>query len=108
MTDPAGISGLSRPRVGGIVDALRHGNIQGDEARLRAATDALEGTFYQELFKAMRESVPESGLLDGGSGEDAFTAMLDQHLADVQATRSDRGIGQTLYQWFTGGRGEGL
>jgi Rod binding domain-containing protein len=108
MTDPDGISGLSQPRVGGIMDALRHGNIKGDEARLRGATDALEGTFYQELFKAMRESVPESGLLDGGSGEDSFTAMLDQHLADVQAARSERGIGQALYRWFTEGRGEGL
>lgn len=107
MTDPGGISGLSGPRNGGILDSLRTGRIQGDDARLRAATDALEGTFYQELFKAMRESVPESGLVDGGGGEDAFTAMLDQHLADVQATRSQRGVGEALYRRFTEGRSEG-
>jgi flagellar protein FlgJ len=103
MTGADGLSGTSGASTGGILESLRSGKIQGEEARLRAATDALEGTFYQELFKAMRESVPESGLLDGGSGEDAFTAMLDQHLADVQASQSEGGIGQALYQWFTNG-----
>ena len=107
MTGIDGLGGSSGNRAGGILESLRSGKIQGEEARLKAATDALEGTFYQELFKAMRESVPESGLLDGGSGEDAFTAMLDQHLADVQASRSEGGIGQALYQWFTRGEGEG-
>ena len=103
MTESNGIGGLGGSRGVDMVEALKNGAIQGDEARLRAATGALEGTFYQELFKAMRETVPESGLLNGGAGEDAFTSMLDQHLADVQATRSDRGIGQALYRWFTGG-----
>ena len=83
MTEPAGIGGPSKHGPGGILGDLRNGRIQGEDARIRAASDALEGTFYQELFKAMRESVPESGLVDGGAGEDAFTALLDQHLADV-------------------------
>jgi flagellar protein FlgJ len=107
MTEPSIVQASPRPRRSGVLDALRSGAIQGEEARLRAATGALEGTFYQELFKAMRASVPESGLLDGGSGEDAFTAMLDQHLADVQASRNDRGIGEALYRWFTEGRSGG-
>ena len=105
MTDPGGMAGISGSRGMDMVEALKKGAIQGEEARLRAATGALEGTFYQELFKAMRETVPEAGLLTGGTGEEAFTAMLDQHLADVQASRSDRGIGQALYRWFTGGEG---
>lgn len=107
MSGPEGTSGASGLRGGDLIGALRHGKIRGDEARLRGATDALEGTFYQELFKVMRESVPDSGLIDGGAGEDSFTAMLDQHLADVQAARSERGIGQALYKWFTGGKGDG-
>ena len=103
-----GGAGPDGPRgPGGILDALRSGRLQGDEARLRGATDALESTFYQELFKAMRGSVPKSGLLDGGSGEDAFTAMLDQHLSEVEASRTRAGLGEALYRWFTQGRGDG-
>lgn len=87
--------------------ALRDGRIQGEEARLRAATRLLEGTFYQELFKAMRETVPEGGALDGGSGEEMFTSMLDQHVSDAAALRSQRGIGQALYRHFTRSLGLG-
>jgi flagellar protein FlgJ len=100
----SGFDGVSagglHPREG-VVDALRSGRISGDEARLRAASDALEGAFYQELFKAMRETVPESGLVDGGGGEEAFTTLMDQHLSEVAASRNEGGIGQALYQFFT-------
>ena len=108
MMDPGAVDGPSRSLGSGILERLRSGAIQDEDARLRAATSALEGTFYEELFKAMRESVPESGLVDGGAGEDAFTTMLDQHLAEVQASRSERGIGRALYRWFIEGRKEGL
>ena len=105
MTGPEGLGGAGlRPREG-ILSALRAGRIQGDDARLRAASDALEGSFYQELFKAMRETVPESGLLDGGGGEDAFTALMDEHLSEAAASRNEGGIGEALYQFFTQGRG---
>jgi flagellar protein FlgJ len=93
-----------KPREG-ILDALKAGKIKGDDARLRAATDALEGAFYQELFKAMRDTIPDSGLVDGGGGEDSFTALLDEHLSEVAASQSEDGIGQALYQFFTRGQG---
>ena len=105
MTDFNGISaGGLKPREG-ILEGLRSGRIRGDDARLRAASDALEGSFYQELFKAMRETVPESGLLDGGGGEDAFVSMMDQHLSEVAAARNERGVGQALYRFFTRAQG---
>ena len=53
----------------------------------------------------MRETVPESGLLDGGGGEDAFTALMDEHLSEAAASRNEGGIGEALYQFFTQGRG---
>jgi Rod binding domain-containing protein len=105
MTGPGDIGGLGLKPREGILDALKAGRIKGEDARLRAATDALEGSFYQELFKAMRDSVPESGLMDGGGGEDSFTALLDEHLSEVAAAQSEGGIGQALYRFFT--RGEG-
>ena len=89
----------------GIVNALRSGKIRGQDARLRAASDALESAFYQELFKAMRSTVPQEGLVDGGSGEDAFTSLMDEHLSEVAASRNEGGIGQALYRFF--GRGKG-
>ena len=75
------------------------------EARLEAASKLLEGSFYQELFKAMRATVPEGGVISGGSGEDVFTGLLDQHISDAAAMRSTRGLGQALYAHFTRGVG---
>ncbi|MEQ9401869.1 MAG: rod-binding protein [Longimicrobiales bacterium] len=100
MTGPVGGAGAVR---GDALEALRTGRIQGDAERLRAASKLLEGTFYQELFKAMRETVPEGGAVSGGAGQEMFEGMLDQHIADASALRSDQGLGQALYAFFMRG-----
>ncbi|MBI1809965.1 MAG: chemotaxis protein chel, partial [Gemmatimonadetes bacterium] len=40
-----------------------------DLDRLRKTAKQLEGVFVQQLFKAMRETVPKDGVTGGGSGE---------------------------------------
>lgn len=72
------------------------------DAQLRRAAKDLEGVFIAELFKAMRETVPEGGLTDGGMGEEMFTSMLDQHLAPLAGEDWDRGIGAALYRQLRG------
>ena len=52
-----------------------------EDARLRQSSRDLEGVFVEQLFKAMRETVPENSLLSGGAGEEMFTSMMDSHLA---------------------------
>lgn len=84
---------------GGLLDALRSGRIEGREARLRAAAMLLEGSFYQELFKAMRDTVPEGGLVSSRSQE-VFSDLMDQHLAEAASSSQDRGIGRALYRHF--------
>ena len=69
-----------------------------DEVRLRRATQELEGVFVQELFKAMRETVPEGGVVDGGPGEEMFSSMMDQTISAEAASGWDRGIGAALYR----------
>jgi flagellar protein FlgJ len=68
------------------------------EERLRAATKQLEGVFVQELFKAMRETVPKDGLTDGGAGEDIFTGLMDEKIAAHVPDHWERGIGDSLYR----------
>ncbi len=83
-----------------VLADLRRGRIQGEEARLRAATRLLEGFTYQELFKAMRETIPEGGALPGGAGKEIFEALLDQHVAQAAAMGSERGLGSAMYRQF--------
>jgi len=82
------------------LEALRSGRIREQGERLEAATRLLEGSFYMELFKAMRTTVPEGGALPGGSGQEMFETLLDQSMADAAAARSERGVGRALYEHF--------
>ena len=69
-----------------------------EEQKLRAATKQLEGVFVQELFKAMRETVPQDGLTNGGAGEDIFTGLMDEKIASQMPEQWARGIGESLYR----------
>ena len=69
-----------------------------DEAQLRRATGEMEAVFVQELFKAMRDTVPEGGVVDGGAGEEIFSSLMDQHLSGQVASGWDRGLGAALYR----------
>ena len=76
----------------------------GDEAmsaaqeRLRNAAHDLEGVFVSHLFKAMRATVPQDGILPADSGQDTFTEMFDDKIAEMSAHRSNRGLGEALYR----------
>lgn len=69
------------------------------EKKLRKAAGDLEGLFVQQLFKAMRDTVPkEEGIVSGGAGEDMFTGLLDQHLAAETPKGNPSGIAEALYR----------
>ncbi len=83
MTAPVG------PAAGGpAAGAAPRADAARDDARLRQAARQLTGVFAQQLFKAMRATVPEGeGIVSGGSGESMFTGMLDEHLAGAAPGR---------------------
>ena len=69
-----------------------------NEERLRGVAKQLEGVFVQQLFKAMRETVPTDGLMNGGAGEEIFTSLMDEGIAGHVPSHWDRGIGESLYR----------
>lgn len=76
------------------------------EDKLRNAAGQLEGLFVQQLFKSMRETVPQGeGIVSGGAGEDIFTGLLDQHLAAETPKQWESGMADALYRQL---RGRGL
>ena len=70
----------------------------GPHARLRKAAHDLEGLFVAELFKAMRATVPEDGILSQAPGQELFQGMMDDRIADLYAGRSRGGLGEALYR----------
>jgi flagellar protein FlgJ len=65
---------------------------------LRDATQQFETLFISQLMKSMRGTVPQSGLMGSGGGQQLFREMLDQELAGRVAQAGGIGIGEMLYQ----------
>lgn len=73
-----------------------------EELRLRKVAQQLEGVFVHELFKAMRQTVPHDGVIDGGAGEEMFQSMMDQHIADQLPAKWEHGLGAAVYRQLRG------
>ncbi len=68
--------------------------------RLKGAVRQLEAVFVQQMFKAMRESVPDEGQ-SGGSAEQIFTGMLDEKLSEsVPAAWNGGGLESAMMRQF--------
>jgi Rod binding domain-containing protein len=66
-------------------------------AELRRLSHQLEAVFLNQLFQAMRSSVPRESGTEGAGGE-MFQAMFDEHVAAEAAARAQRGLGEALYR----------
>lgn len=83
--------------IGAAPSAAAPGAAPRDElARLRDTAKQLEGVFVAQLFKAMRETVPDDGLTHGGAGEEMFTGLLDERISAKAPAQWHRGIGDAL------------
>jgi len=81
-----------------MIRGIDPGPLAPRDLRLRDATRQMEGVFLQQLLKAMRETVPEGGLISPSSGEEMFTALFDERIAQSAADRQDRGLGAVLFR----------
>jgi flagellar protein FlgJ len=70
-----------------------------ENPELYKAAQALESVFVQEMYKAMRTTVPTNPLLPESGGEEMFTGLLDEHLAADTPKQWERGgLSQAIYR----------
>ena len=69
-------------RVSGANPALGAPPKPSDDARLRKTATQLEGLFVQRMFAAMRDTVPEGGMMPQSSAEGTFTQLLDEKMSE--------------------------
>lgn len=75
-----------------------------EHQKLRKAAADLEGLFVSQLFRAMRETVPKNeGFTSGGSGEEIFTGLMDEHIAAETPRHWGGGISEALYRQLSRG-----
>ncbi len=69
----------------------------GKDERLRKACADFESIFIYHMFKTMRKTVPESGLLNKISGKDTYEMMVDQKVAEELAGKGGIGLQKMLF-----------
>jgi flagellar protein FlgJ len=64
--------------------------------KLQKTAKQLEGVFVLQMLKAMRATVPKGGITEASSGEETFTSMLDQKIADKIPAQWKHGLTDAL------------
>ena len=65
---------------------------------LKKVSQEFEAVFIAHLLKVMRETIEESGLLEGGFGKSTYTELFDQEVSLSLARRGTLGISNLLYE----------
>jgi flagellar protein FlgJ len=68
------------------------------ERKLREACAGFEALMLKQILTLARQSVPKSGLFDGGYGEEIFQSMHDDQMAQKMAGSQGLGFGDMLYR----------
>lgn len=79
------------------VEKLGQQKIKKDQ-ELREVASEFESLFITQMMKVMRESVPDSDLVEKSNGEKVFRSMLDQEYSKIAAQSGKFGIGEMIYQ----------
>ncbi len=64
---------------------------------LKESSQEFETLFVMEMFKAMRQAVPEGGLFEKSSASEMFTEMLDMETAKAATAGKGLGIAEAMY-----------
>ncbi|NNF99239.1 MAG: hypothetical protein HKM93_07660 [Desulfobacteraceae bacterium] len=69
-----------------------------EDDRIKAACSEFESLFLYQLFKNMRATVPESGLLGDGKSQEIYTDMMDTEVSKKLAASGGIGLSALLFQ----------
>jgi flagellar protein FlgJ len=69
-----------------------------DLQSLRKSCREFEAIYIQEMYKAMRKTVPDSGLFEKDMASELYREMLDMEMAKTTAADKGTGIGEAMYQ----------
>lgn len=73
------------------------------EKRLRKSCADFEAIFTYQLFKSMRDTIPDSGLVKKFPGKETYDMMMDQKVAEELSKRENGlGLKEMLYKQLSG------
>jgi len=95
---PVNLLTSSGSRLENKLAAVRGASGEKQKAELKKVSQEFESIFIAHLLKVMRETIEDSGLLEGGFGKSIYTELFDQEVARSLAARGTLGLSDLLYQ----------
>jgi murein DD-endopeptidase MepM/ murein hydrolase activator NlpD len=92
----------SENRLEGSVRAAQSVSGEKQKSELKKVAQEFEAIFIAQMLKVMRETIEESGLMDGGFGKSIYTELFDQEVSVSLARRGALGISDILYRNLSG------
>ncbi len=92
---------MSSARPAGAEDAKKAGErkAQENQKKLKKACADFESVFLYTLFKTMRQTIPESGLLGKSSGRDKYEMWFDTKVAEnISEKKGGAGLQDVLFK----------
>jgi murein DD-endopeptidase MepM/ murein hydrolase activator NlpD len=80
------------------IRAIQNESGEKQKSDLKKVTKEFESIFIGQLLKVMRETIEESGLMEGGFGKSIYTELFDQEVSLSMAEHGALGIGNLLYR----------
>lgn len=69
-----------------------------DLQQLRDSTREFEALFINEMFKAMRRTIPDGGLIEKNISEDILREMMDLEIARQASSGEGLGIAEAMFE----------
>ncbi|SDZ73796.1 flagellar protein FlgJ [Desulfuromusa kysingii] len=65
---------------------------------LREVAQQFEAIFIQQMYKEMRKSIPNDGLIQRGNADDVYTQMQDMEAAKIAAQQGGIGLADLMME----------
>jgi murein DD-endopeptidase MepM/ murein hydrolase activator NlpD len=95
---PTDLLSLKSSRLENEVRAAQGAAGKDQKSELKKVSQQFEAIFIAQLLKVMRETIEESGLMEGGFGKSIYTDLFDQEVSISMAKRNSLGISDLLYR----------
>jgi flagellar protein FlgJ len=69
-----------------------------DPKKLKELAQQFEAIYLQQMFKEMRNTVPNDGLIERGNADDMFTQLQDVEAAKKMAEQGGIGLADLMLQ----------
>ncbi|MEA3362576.1 MAG: rod-binding protein [Thermodesulfobacteriota bacterium] len=69
--------------------------------KLRESAEQFEAIFIQQMYKEMRKTIPDDGLIQRGNADDVYSQLQDLEAAKVTAQRGGIGLADLMMQQLT-------